>query len=271
MIKDEELIGILTDLGLCFLQAKIYLSLVTLGKSEIKAVSKASNVARTDVYRLMPSLEKLGLAEKVISKPTTYKATGLRDGISILLQRKRNDYSELESKTGLLLNSLNDEVLQAPKDQSSQFIITSEKTLFQKRFEKSFSRAQTVDIVFPTEGFKLSPLPMFEYLSAACKRGAKIRIITSREDRFMAKRKGRLRKNPFVAVKYASLPIKFASVIFDKKEFNACVSSDGSDVPSLYTDNTEIVEMANTLFEFLWSNAEQGELHWNSQIEAGIK
>jgi DNA polymerase III alpha subunit len=55
------------DLGLTLLQAKIYLALSKTGKATIKTISKASNSARQDIYRIMPTLQKLGLAEKIIA------------------------------------------------------------------------------------------------------------------------------------------------------------------------------------------------------------
>ncbi|MEX2723761.1 MAG: helix-turn-helix domain-containing protein [Candidatus Freyarchaeota archaeon] len=61
---DYEYIQTLTDLGLTFLQAKTYLNLAKLGKANVQTIAKASNVARQDIYRIMPSLQKLGLAEK---------------------------------------------------------------------------------------------------------------------------------------------------------------------------------------------------------------
>ena len=258
VVKDDECIQRLMELGLSLLQARIYLGLVALEKSEIVAISKASNVARTDVYRIIPTLEKLGLAEKLISKPTMYKATPLKDGLSMLLQRKRKAYAVLENNTIMLLNSFPDDSLQASKEVTSHFIITSEKTLFQKRFEKSFSQAQTAEIVLPKEGFRLSPYPIFDYIKAASKRGARIRMITNRvENDPMDKKTERLRKNSFFEVKFAAAPLKFATAVFDKKDLNICVSPDGTDVPSLYTDNVRIVEMANLLFEAMWNSADE--------------
>jgi sugar-specific transcriptional regulator TrmB len=65
MIQDD--IQTLTDLGLSLLQAKTYLNLAKLGKANVQTIAKASNVARQDIYRVMPKLQKLGLAEKFIS------------------------------------------------------------------------------------------------------------------------------------------------------------------------------------------------------------
>jgi len=88
MIQDEH-IQALMGFGLTLLQAKIYLNLVKLEKADVKTLSKASNVARQDIYRIMLTLQKLGLTEKIIAKPTMYKATPIKEGLSILLQNKK--------------------------------------------------------------------------------------------------------------------------------------------------------------------------------------
>ena len=97
MIEDE-CVQILTDLGLTLLQARTYFALSKLRKATIKTISKASNIARQDVYRIMPALEKLGLAEKIIATPTMYKATPIKEGIYFLLQKKTQQYNELKKK-----------------------------------------------------------------------------------------------------------------------------------------------------------------------------
>jgi len=88
---DNEHVQILTDLGLTLLQAKTYLALSQLGKATVKTISKTANVARQDVYRVMLALEKLGLAEKIVAKPTMYKATPIKEGIYFCFKRKLNN------------------------------------------------------------------------------------------------------------------------------------------------------------------------------------
>ena len=58
---------ILTNLGLTPVQARVYLALVESGPLRISAISKASDVARPDVYRILSNLEKIGLVEKITS------------------------------------------------------------------------------------------------------------------------------------------------------------------------------------------------------------
>jgi len=74
--------------GVNVFAGKTYLGLAKLGVADVKTISKVSNVARQDVYRLTPKLQKCGLAEKIISTQTLYRAIPLKKGLSTLLQQK---------------------------------------------------------------------------------------------------------------------------------------------------------------------------------------
>lgn len=93
----------LEKLGLTSLQARIYLTAVTLQSASVRRIAEKSEVARTDVYRIVPTLEKLGLLKKIISTPTMYEATALKDGCSLLLQRKKEEYTEAKLKAKELI------------------------------------------------------------------------------------------------------------------------------------------------------------------------
>jgi sugar-specific transcriptional regulator TrmB len=92
MINDDY-IQTLMDFGLSFLQSKVYLTIVKLQKANIKTISRASTIARQDIYRIMPALLQKGLVEKIVTRPTTYSATPLELGISILLEKKKMNVS----------------------------------------------------------------------------------------------------------------------------------------------------------------------------------
>jgi sugar-specific transcriptional regulator TrmB len=62
--QDEE-VQTLTCLGLTLCQARVYLALARSGMSTAKTISKVSKVTREDIYRIMPTLQKLGLVENI--------------------------------------------------------------------------------------------------------------------------------------------------------------------------------------------------------------
>jgi sugar-specific transcriptional regulator TrmB len=159
MIEDNH-VQALMDFGLSFLQAKIYLNLVKLEKASVKSIAQTSKVARQDIYRLMPILMKVGLAEKIIGRPTIYKATPLKLGLSILFQKKKQECAELGNKEKWLLNifplcsSQND-----LEEDNYNFRITYESTPLLKLLRKLIQKAhETIDVIIPsiTKPWKLS-------------------------------------------------------------------------------------------------------------------
>ena len=63
-LMQKEQIQTLMAFGLTSLQAKTYLALAKLGKADVKTIAKVSKVARQDIYRIMPTLQKWGLEKK---------------------------------------------------------------------------------------------------------------------------------------------------------------------------------------------------------------
>jgi sugar-specific transcriptional regulator TrmB len=259
MTQNDECIQTLMDLGLTFLQAKTYLALATLGKADVKNISKASNVVRQDIYRVMRTLEKLGLAEKIIATPVLYEAVPLRKGLSILLQRKAKENAELQKKTRALINNFQEDNIRiALQKEEPQFIITSEGKLFRKRFEKDIQMAQTsIDIVVSShEVFEEMVFHHLQCFNRAMKKGVKIRALTEKaEDESISRDIQVLKKNRFFKLKYLSAPVPVTMTMFDGEEVNIRISS--SLVPSLWSNNPTIVKLAASYFGKVWNETRE--------------
>jgi sugar-specific transcriptional regulator TrmB len=256
-LQNDKTIEILMNLGLTYLQAKTYLTLTQLEKAEATKISKASDVARQDIYRIMPTLEKLGLAVKVIGTPILYKATPLKEGSSMLLQKRTNEHTTLQEKIKVLLNSDQERNINSMvHEETLQFIITSERKLFVKRLEKAFLEAKTCEMIFPARGLKSMLFNSFQCLKMAIKKGTKIRIITEKtEGTLISNKLQTLKKNPLFEIKFASSPIDCGIIIFNNEEVNMRISSSG-EVPSLYTDSPQLVKVAQMIFEGMWNDAQ---------------
>lgn len=259
MIQDDEYIQTLIDLGLTLLQAKTYLALAKLEKAEVKTISKSSNVARQDIYRIMPTLEKLGLAEKIIVTPIMYKAIPLRKGLSILLQCRTEENSELQKKTRALINNFRkDNFRTALQKEDSQFIITSEKTLFNKKIAKATDAAQTSkDAIYSLEGFDAMLFHHLQHIKKAIRRGVRIRVIIEKpeSEEISPRIAQNLKKNPLFKLKYISDDFPVCMVLFDNKEANIRIS-DGT-VPSFWSNNPSVVKLATSYFEAVWKEAHE--------------
>jgi sugar-specific transcriptional regulator TrmB len=208
--QSDEPIQTFMSLGLPFLQAKLYLTLVKLGSSggEVRKISRDSNIARQDVYRILPQLEKRGLAVKIISSPSIYSATPLDNGFSMLLNQKTEEYIELQKKAKLMFNNFTINAEMEPNEKTPQFIITSEKKLYFKRVEKEVKQAQTgINIICSKEGVKIIASLAVEEFEKMMDKGVKIRVLTNDvEEGAISRSLLRLKSNPNFELEFSPVP-----------------------------------------------------------------
>ncbi len=92
--KTELLIG----LGLSPNKAKVYQTILKLGNVTVGLIAKSSLVRREDVYKVLPTLEKIGLVEKLLGKPATIRATPITGALtSLILDEKAKSDERIAS------------------------------------------------------------------------------------------------------------------------------------------------------------------------------
>ena len=94
----DERIRTLQGLGLTNNQAKIYLASLQTGCSTVKSIAHYAQIGREDVYRVLPSLQDLGLLKKHIGSPTLFEPVDPAEVVSLLLGNKMEELSELKAK-----------------------------------------------------------------------------------------------------------------------------------------------------------------------------
>ena len=244
-------------LGLTLLQATIYLNLTKLGRAGVTRISRVSNVARPDVYRVLPALESQGLVEKIIVVPTLYKATPLKEGLSMLLKQKMDEDTDLQKKTKMLLQCLPENDVFCPPKDDSHFIISNEKNLLFKKLREAINTAQ-IDLNFICTLKVFSKIFFYNQtpLRNALKRNVEIQMVIKTTDNhgLMLRDLEDLQKNPLFNLKYTSDQNPVCMLIADGKEMNVQLSS--GLVPSLWSNNPQILKMAVAYFDLVWQKDE---------------
>jgi sugar-specific transcriptional regulator TrmB len=258
MAQNEEATQIFTDLGLTYVQAKLYLTLVKFGAAggDVKKICRESGVVRQDIYRVMPTLQKIGLAEKIIAKPTIYRGIPLEKGFSMLLSNKTSEYSELKKKAKVAFDKIATASTESNvPQQSAEFIITSERGLFLAKVKEDIERAKAnIDIVYSKERMSLITFHAAEQLEKAMKRGIKVRALTSIiEGKALDRNIQALEKNSNFELRLTE-HISVGLIIFDKIEVNVRIAN--TIVPSLWTNNRNVSKLAEAYFDDLWEKAE---------------
>jgi Predicted transcriptional regulators len=106
-MHQEDDIETLTELGLTYLQSKIYLVMCQTGETTVKNLAKNANVARQEVSRVTEELQNLGLILKVISRPTKYKPLSLRESTEMLLGWRMQKTTILQKKGNVFSSEQN--------------------------------------------------------------------------------------------------------------------------------------------------------------------
>lgn len=256
----EEHVEALEKLGLTSLQARIYLTILTLHRANVGKISNDAEVARPDVYRVLPTLEKIGLVKKVLSTPVIYEATPLKNACTLLLQRKKEDYAEAQEKSITLIKEFSEgsQVVIGESGTESFSIINSKELLLEKFREADANVKTSFDII--SDWNTIRPL-LFNCLEApneAMNRGVKIRLITDKES-FEKRAEAAGKKNPLLEVRYLDGPVPIRAGIYDRRLANMRVRTrqDSLMVPSLWSNNPDFVKVLIAYFDNLWEKAKQ--------------
>jgi sugar-specific transcriptional regulator TrmB len=262
MTQTEEPIQTFMNLGLTQLEAKVYLTLVTFGNggADVKKIAKESNIARQDVYRIFPSLQQLGLVTKIIATPTIYQPISLKDGLSKLLKQKTEEHNILKKKIKkIFIESALNNVKTCSSDEAPQFAIISEKKLFLKTFEKKFSKAQrNINIICSSDGMKAIAFSSVKDFQRCIDRNIRVRLITTKmENNQILKKLQPLIRNHAFELKFISNASPVGLAIFDNREVSVRISHEM--VPSLWTNNPNVIKLAEAYFEGMWSKGNLAE------------
>lgn len=266
----------LSSFGMTVKQAKIYLTLVSLGIAQVGDISKHSKVRREEVYRILPKLEKMGLIEKTLSIPVTLKAAPVENALSILIrieeEKAKNRLDELVAKKEEFL-SHHLTSMKENKSNGEQFALISEKTASLGKMTSLIEGANK-EIICCISREKLFQFLKFssEILAEATERGVKIRIISKSiegEDKIANEIKRVIPNRKTVMLRYVeSLPNHF--MVIDNAEVFIATSTEGylAEHPLLWSNNQSQIMVYRKLFEDLWtSSVENVALDTDNEIE----
>ncbi|MCL2360055.1 helix-turn-helix domain-containing protein [Candidatus Bathycorpusculum sp.] len=249
---------ILSELGLTINQTKVYLALLRLGTAS-KAISifKISGVARQDIYRVLRELQQLGIVEKVITKPTRFRAVEPKKATAILIEKKKENFHELNRRAEEFVNKTCERYNSIPNyHEKDQIILITEKQSIIRKIQESIERTQnTVDSLTPSR--ELSPwlTSVEESIKIAKDKGVKIRWITKKTGND---------KDPTKLLVYSDQanakledimsPPRAQFFIFDGKEIILSFEeSNFAEAPVLWTNSPSVIVLARNYFETYWN------------------
>jgi sugar-specific transcriptional regulator TrmB len=260
-MNNGERIETLMELGFTLNQARAYLALALVGSASAKELAEASSITRQDVYRVMLTLEEKGLAEKLLSTPTVYRALPIEQVIRSSLQRKVGEHRDLQRRTRRLVADVQSKHSEKTvQDEESQFIIIpSKEAIIQRLSDKLSKTSKSLEVVTSSERFSSAILAFSRIYESAIERGVKIRIAAedhvARNGAWEAAKN--LAKSQSFEVRFFPYAPEAVVSIFDSKEASVTISktANSSSARALWSNDNGFVTLARHYFENMWTNS----------------
>jgi sugar-specific transcriptional regulator TrmB len=253
----------LIDLGLTYIQAKVYLALAKYGATKISTLSKLSDVARPDLYRTLTRLYDLGLVVKIVQAPVQFKALPIEDGVKVLLKKKQSEYERVKQQSDVLLGSLKKSAVLGLTAENSQFVMIPHRETVINRLRQAINNAQNnVDVVISWSRFMHGLGNTFaEAAKDASDRKVNYRFIVEKAPSEIVNETGKQfwKKFPSFQVRFISQHPETIFGIYDQKELFVIIDpkTDLPGSPALWTNNSSLISLVQGYFDMLWQTAKE--------------
>ncbi len=261
MHKKED-VKTLRGLGLTFLQAKVYLTLVRNGNCTIKMAAEKTGKARQEVQRVTAELLKLGLVEKILVKPTEFRPIHIKEAINFLLERREKLSLELKERANMLLQNFANDHNRSPKEESvTQFVIICGREAIIRKSKRILNMTkkscEIINGLWKNVGYAES---LFEKESIQMlKRNVKLRIVAEKlpDPQVAQEIYKRCGINSNFQIRFISPTPSVMLGIYDRKELLVSTSPEKliGDSPMLWTNSSALVVAVQTYFDKLWETS----------------
>ncbi|GEM_PF-3906936 len=144
--------GLLEALGLTKYETNAYLSLLQLGVSDARELSRASGVPTSKIYETMVRLEALGLVEVQASRPRKFMAREVGEALDELKNAKRREFEGLLKSLPSLEQRLKVRARTSPKESTFWSVTTSWHDFANKHLAKAAEASEEVLIYVDLSG-----------------------------------------------------------------------------------------------------------------------
>ncbi|MDH5783055.1 MAG: MEDS domain-containing protein [Candidatus Bathyarchaeota archaeon] len=259
LLSLDEKAEMLSDFGLTHNQAKVYMTIAQLGLATVSQASKASKVRREDVYRILPKLEKTGLIERILGKPTKIRALPMEEALHVLIEREQ----EIANKRVSALMTKKDTILKHYKpstmktnDEAHFALILHREGIMGKELSMVKKAKSAINIVTSRDKFLQFFNNYDEALKKATNKGMQVRMIlnvTEHDESILRTIKEYESARVPIDLKYTDQRSTHCMIV-DYKEALVSTSSEPTlrETPYLWTDDSSLVGLLQKNFEGLW-------------------
>ncbi len=261
----ETIESTLHKLGLSKNEIRVYLYLARSGMLKASEVSEVISLHRTETYRILRDLEKVGLVSSVFEKPLKFVATPFEKTLDLLINSKKLRLELLEKKKKDLIDlwfSLPQPEVEFVRREVFQILEGGEQ--INLKAQGILAKANTEVWVFISDRdiSRFYHSGLLDKLERLCKKGLSVRLLTndSPKSSFFVK-KLKLNDMRNLPVRPADLP---SFIIIDQEQLLFLINrSNGQDSgeeerrgkpASLWTNYEAFIKALSALFLELWNS-----------------
>ncbi|MCW4018978.1 MAG: hypothetical protein NWF00_09925 [Candidatus Bathyarchaeota archaeon] len=256
-----EDVEVLVGLGLTGRQARVYLALLRTGVAKAKAIAALSLVNRQEIYRIIDSLQKIGLVQRNVTAPTTFTATPIAEGTKLLLAQKTSELSIMCQKATQLTKKLSQATCNpysVASDQKPCLGTVSEGDRGKKYRQAIENTKHTLEAVTSWKRFKQTTTLFETQLQNALQNGATIHIATQKTPNQPLPKwitQTQNKKPTRLQLKTLPNPATAAITIFDHTHAAITFNPDTplTKGPDLWTNNPTLIALSRAYFTNIWT------------------
>jgi sugar-specific transcriptional regulator TrmB len=264
LLTKSDSIRLLTQIGFTEIQAKLFLVLTDLGKTDAKTLSKQANVPRPATYRALGELQEKGIVERIISSPQQFKTIPLQQVYDVIIGEKAKEYTQTLERAKELILKLEAEKKKETTQRNYTISVLEGKTALINRTKAAHSNAQqSVFCCSTLERWLQLSYEIAETIADALARGVQYRsIIEANQNPSFSKETKKLMLHPNFKVRITQTPVQLNGALFDGKEasINFYPSKSIAESPMIWTDQPSLIIGFQDHFDKLWGNIESAQM-----------
>jgi sugar-specific transcriptional regulator TrmB len=270
LIKELMLFGLTGN------EAKVYLALLQLRQANARSIARLSNLPRQEIYRVLPRLEKLGMVEVIINKPTKFLAISPEDVLSELIKRQQEILAQQISKLHEKKNTLEKELKKLEgksaglvQPEPIHFALISGRHLVNEKIQEMLQNAQT-EVLWMSPKVEIRRAIIYDrdkMLRKCVQRKVKVRILTEIDRKNMEEVN---RLSMFCEIRHTPGVTTLITIVDDKQlivgsAVHASNSLTGNELMhELWTNDSNHIRIMKDFFEKIWSGSKPAKLEIES-------
>ncbi|MEM2130012.1 MAG: helix-turn-helix domain-containing protein [Candidatus Bathyarchaeia archaeon] len=159
-MHEEELVNRLCKLGLTNKQARIYLSVVISGATNVASIARKTGIHKQDIYKILPKLEKLGLLTRKFIKPVQVESIPIEEAITNLIKKQQELLDARERIAKEVIETLREKQATLPAIEEGRImILPGNSDALKNRTKRLFENLRKAYDVFTTKEHLIKILP----------------------------------------------------------------------------------------------------------------